>query len=765
MAGIQLPIGIETVNPVDADYKRGPWASIAAGLAGINIAVRYNNLSFYVIGDPNEYYWLDTDLSDAGLLTRSTGGSPAIVSITRAALQALISSNSVVVNTTYSITNAQDALGGQVTVKGVAVNRIDGNGQWSFIGKLPAQGYFRLATGNSGSVNQITVTMPLTGVTNLMTSSISYTSSRNNTANLVVANINANSLVSGCRAFVITSTTFGGNFDTPIIGIEAIETTTSFVHTMSINVNTLTVDTILNPEQGFNPNNLILSSFYDITTDRILQAFDVANNTAIAVTNSRITGLTYNPVTTFRWRDPRFLSINLTNTGMRNIIFTGSTVRSRLTATESSMSNFIISTFRDVNLFANSTLSNILSTGFSFSNYNSSITVSSVQVNSLFQISNNSQTTYSVTNSTFANVLNLIFNTGLISITTVNATGTFTLTNNFITPSISSPATLVFSASTFPGVVTFNKNEIYESTSLDSLNCSSIVVVENEMHGIFKISGTATSLNIRRSVFNPCSLTLTFGAFVISGTLPAINILDSEVSMDMGSSTITPTSFDIHTSKIDTAVSWARILAGPINIQRSEIGIGSVIGTAGGSVSSITILYSTISYSDLTGSSTISLTESNLKNCVLSGSLVQMNKSSLERFIYTSNLDINNTYITNNNVIIKYYHDFLITQLSPGTPITITNGIFGFLKRSISVLAWTTITHTGSPSFLDIGINGSNVYFSHSTASLSSVHEDNTVNNLPITNTTDNITIATTGSTINGGTLSLTISGVLLSQN
>lgn len=79
MPGIQLPIGIETVNPVDADYKKGPWPTVAAALAGIPLPLRYNNLNFYVVGDPNEYYWLDTDLSNAGLLIRSNGGALPIV--------------------------------------------------------------------------------------------------------------------------------------------------------------------------------------------------------------------------------------------------------------------------------------------------------------------------------------------------------------------------------------------------------------------------------------------------------------------------------------------------------------------------------------------------------------------------------------------------------------------------------------------------------------------------------------------------------------
>ena len=74
MSGIQLPIGIETVNPVDADYKRGPWPTIAAAKAGIPLALRYNQLTFYVVGDANEYYWLDTDLSDSGVLIKTSSG-------------------------------------------------------------------------------------------------------------------------------------------------------------------------------------------------------------------------------------------------------------------------------------------------------------------------------------------------------------------------------------------------------------------------------------------------------------------------------------------------------------------------------------------------------------------------------------------------------------------------------------------------------------------------------------------------------------------
>jgi len=35
MPGVQLPIGIDTVNPVPADYKYGPYANTAAAIAAI----------------------------------------------------------------------------------------------------------------------------------------------------------------------------------------------------------------------------------------------------------------------------------------------------------------------------------------------------------------------------------------------------------------------------------------------------------------------------------------------------------------------------------------------------------------------------------------------------------------------------------------------------------------------------------------------------------------------------------------------------------
>ncbi len=73
MSGIQIPVGIETVNPVPADYKYGPWASLAAARTAIPQALRYDGLTVRITG-LGEYNWLAADLSDSGLVVKSAGG-------------------------------------------------------------------------------------------------------------------------------------------------------------------------------------------------------------------------------------------------------------------------------------------------------------------------------------------------------------------------------------------------------------------------------------------------------------------------------------------------------------------------------------------------------------------------------------------------------------------------------------------------------------------------------------------------------------------
>lgn len=73
MPGIQLPIGIDTVNPVPADFKYGPYASTATAIAAIPLALRFDGLTVQITGT-GEYHWLAADLSNAGLIPKTGTG-------------------------------------------------------------------------------------------------------------------------------------------------------------------------------------------------------------------------------------------------------------------------------------------------------------------------------------------------------------------------------------------------------------------------------------------------------------------------------------------------------------------------------------------------------------------------------------------------------------------------------------------------------------------------------------------------------------------
>ena len=76
MPGVQLPIGIDTVNPVPADYKYGPYANTAAAIAAIPQVLRYDGLTVQITGT-GEYHWLAADLTDPGLIPKTGGASGA----------------------------------------------------------------------------------------------------------------------------------------------------------------------------------------------------------------------------------------------------------------------------------------------------------------------------------------------------------------------------------------------------------------------------------------------------------------------------------------------------------------------------------------------------------------------------------------------------------------------------------------------------------------------------------------------------------------
>ncbi len=66
---LNLPFGIQVLNPVPTDYYYGPWANVAAAKAAIPLGVRYDGLTVQITGVGN-YYWTAADLTDSGLIPK-----------------------------------------------------------------------------------------------------------------------------------------------------------------------------------------------------------------------------------------------------------------------------------------------------------------------------------------------------------------------------------------------------------------------------------------------------------------------------------------------------------------------------------------------------------------------------------------------------------------------------------------------------------------------------------------------------------------------
>lgn len=71
MSGIQNTIGQDLVNAFPVDYKYGPYANVAAAKAAIAQILRFDGLTVKINGD-GEYWWLAADLTDSGLVKKSS---------------------------------------------------------------------------------------------------------------------------------------------------------------------------------------------------------------------------------------------------------------------------------------------------------------------------------------------------------------------------------------------------------------------------------------------------------------------------------------------------------------------------------------------------------------------------------------------------------------------------------------------------------------------------------------------------------------------
>lgn len=780
MPGIQLPIGIETLNPVPADFKYGPYANTAAALAAIPLALRYDGLTVKING-AGEYWWLAADLSNTGLIPKIAGTSGP-VSITKAALLALIGINGVAVGTVYSITDAQDALGGTVTVTGTATNQVDGSGKWSFLSKTPAQGYFRIVTGAAGTLTQINIAMP-SGSVNLLTAPIPYTTSRNNTAALAAANINANSLVSGCRAFVMTSP---GVIDTPTLCIEAVETTTGFAHTMVVTISTMTIANQVNPTNGLSPVNTILDSVYDIVTDRITEAYDDTQDNRIVNTPARITSLGYNPVTTFRWKDTRLLSFLLTNSGMRNIVFSGTGVKANAKLNNSSIANVTYTTFSDL-ILTNSTISNVGGTNNSMSIVDGTINFTDVQFTGGSNISGCYSFILSATSTSISGFSNILSNTGIVTINAATImNSSFTFTNNTISPGVSAAISMVMGG-TYLGVVNISENKIFDNCTLSAggTGTGSVVFIENSIFGKFNLACTTSmvSVNIRRNTFRANGSSLAFNAFNLQGpVLPTVTVLDSVLCYDVTTNQ-SPTTFSISDSEIFNSTISASLI---LDLNYARI-IGANIGSTGGTLNYLQVAISTID-----GLGGISLTDMFVQDSYIQGLYVndatnlyvlsstvnivnfyivpdlQLTKCNLSNFNYTSTtlnpLVLVQTTIDNYAYRVSYYYDFTALPLVPGSPVTICNHLEWFGKTVVSVGSLNLITF-GAGANLQVKASSGTTYMNllaSAIGPIGTLSRDTTpVASVEVSE--GDLVLEATVASITGGQIHVQIEGLLMS--
>ena len=76
--GLNLPYGIDPVNPVPVDSKYGPYASTAEAITAVPLASRYDGLTVQITGT-GEYHWLQADLSDTGLVLKTSASTAQII--------------------------------------------------------------------------------------------------------------------------------------------------------------------------------------------------------------------------------------------------------------------------------------------------------------------------------------------------------------------------------------------------------------------------------------------------------------------------------------------------------------------------------------------------------------------------------------------------------------------------------------------------------------------------------------------------------------
>lgn len=481
---------------IDDRYSVGgvtPYVSVAAANAAIPISRRAVGLTVLIGGTE---YWYQLGITDPDLVIKGGGGGPAFISIARVALQALIAGNSLQVGADYAITDFQDKdvsdPNSVVIVKATSTNTISQEGFWKRLTQNKAYGAFALDTGTSGSVDDVVIA----GSIGLMSGfSIPYTTSRINTANLVAADININSPLTGYKAYVIAGETVA---DRPAIIIEGL---TAGVDTssLSVSVTTLTVANLVNLTMGVAQVEQTLDIAYDITADRIINCYDSQYGVTMKYTAAQIAALTYNPIVNWRWGHGTFRNWTINGTGYRNFFDFPSTSGANTIEQNNNLNG---------GLFQNIVTRRTTAFTLSISNNTNSLNFSNVQLLTNAQIHGNTTvillsniTSSSTNNSITGNEGSYINSTrtdatnARISISNTSTTGSLSVTNNnvqgqitFVGVCLGLSITLNFvdgtisnTASTYSQNVTISSNNVIGSITIPTGTKNFIINISNNV--------------------------------------------------------------------------------------------------------------------------------------------------------------------------------------------------------------------------------------------------------------------------------------------
>lgn len=767
---------------IDDRYSVGgvtPYASVAAANAAIALSRRAIGLTVNIAGVE---YWYQSGITDPDLVIKSAGAPTLVVPITRAALQALQTGGTLVPGTTYLVTNAQDALGGTVSMFASSNTTLEADGNWNFTANLGAQGRFQLLTGNAGSVNQITVTTP-GGPVNLLSAPVAYAISRNNTAVNTVTAINANTGTTGVFAYVIQSYSGAGNLDQPIICLETTTGQTGFVYTLSVNVTTLTVGSVTSLTLGFNSATVNLLSSYDITNDRIVYAEDPNYKIKITNTIEQITTFGYNPVTFFRWNDPRLNNWTLTNSTVRDVQFRQTAVQRYfdVTLTNTTWRRFVTALGNQsrINMFAASFVQDINSIpGVNMGNINGSVNVNNLDCGQL-AISLGSRGGIVCTTSTFGNstsraVVSLSTPVGQVALNGNNYTGSLTV--QIINNQMAIGSQLLIQNNTISTRLIIINNIVQINMQISgNTGVSEIIIGSNTFDSpVLLLNNSFTGSN-RVIWIQGCILTgannlisipyncIDIQGCTIAGASSGYIVMQNSTGAIRLPQLTTFDFLDITRSHIEPEIVFGAI--NDLTLQDSILKLDNVLTFVGGV--SITLIKSRVYNTDFSTAILVSLTETVLTECqFLNANSVTMYRSSCSKFRYDSALgpdstiDLRNTSIENGNWTTSIFYNFTTNPIIAGSPFFITWLPMGFGKEIAYVMVGGGLVESVPGTILQLD-STAGIYFQQAVSTLISslFVRDTTPDNAVVTSPTNGLLLNAVAGDIIGGDAAITVTG------